>query len=132
MALNLTDVKKKKSIPIIQTQEILHIEKTEKNHSFKNMALLKPQAKEKVLKPWEHYDEVGNQTRTIVAQEAVRRAREIVRKNNLFAKKLRDKFQKIEEEHKEASTNGSQSSSKEEQFYEIKKPFFDIVRNLFN
>lgn len=46
--------------------------------------------KEKVLRPWQTFDQMGMQTRTSSAQEAVKRARRIVEKNNDIVSKLRD------------------------------------------
>lgn len=47
------------------------------------------QDKERVLRPWEGYEKLGNQTRTITAREAVKKARLIVDKNENMAKELR-------------------------------------------
>jgi len=40
--------------------------------------------KEKVLRPWENYDTTETKTRTLRAQEAVRKAQAIVKRNELF------------------------------------------------
>lgn len=45
--------------------------------------------KEKVLRPWETYDSLGIQTRTVTAQEAVRQARITVQKNNEMVENLK-------------------------------------------
>ena len=63
---------------------LLDIKKSKKN--------LKPgvfKEKDKALRPWEAYDTGANQTRTVGAQEAVRKAREIVENNNLMVQKLK-------------------------------------------
>ncbi len=48
-----------------------------------------PDQKEKVLRPWEAYESLGPQTRTVSAQEAVKRARQTVQKNNEFVENLK-------------------------------------------
>lgn len=37
--------------------------------------------KDKVLRPWETFDQLGSQTRTVAAQEAVKKAQMIVERN---------------------------------------------------
>ena len=67
MALSLNDLKKTK---------------THKNEpSF--------QDKERSLRPWETFDKLGTQTRTLAARDAVKKAREIVELNNSMVEKLR-------------------------------------------
>ncbi|EQC49128.1 hypothetical protein M899_0765 [Bacteriovorax sp. BSW11_IV] len=58
-------------------------------HSEKGRAT-RTELKERVLRPWETFDQRGLQTRTNQAQEAVKRAREIVEKNNLMVDRLRE------------------------------------------
>lgn len=48
-----------------------------------------PDQKEKVLRPWETYDSLGVQTRTVSAQEAVKQARITVQKNNEMVENLK-------------------------------------------
>jgi hypothetical protein len=45
--------------------------------------------KSRSLRPWESYDEIDCQTRTVGAQEAVAKAREIVKLNNKMVDNLR-------------------------------------------
>ena len=45
--------------------------------------------KPRSLRPWESYDEIDCQTRTVGAQEAVEKAREIVKLNNKMVDNLR-------------------------------------------
>ncbi len=45
--------------------------------------------KEKVLRPWETFDQLGNQTRTIAAKEAVLKAQKIVMKNNILVDQIK-------------------------------------------
>lgn len=45
--------------------------------------------KQKVLRPWEDYDSLGIQTRTVTAQEAVKRARLIVQRNEEMVENLK-------------------------------------------
>ena len=47
-------------------------------------------AKPRSLRPWESYDEIEGQTRTVGAQEAVVKAREIVKLNNEMVEELRE------------------------------------------
>jgi hypothetical protein len=45
--------------------------------------------KDKVLRPWEAYESLGVQTRTVSAQEAVKRAKLTVQKNNEMVENLK-------------------------------------------
>lgn len=45
--------------------------------------------KQRVLRPWETFDQRGLQTRTNQAQAAVKRAKEIVARNNAMVEELR-------------------------------------------
>lgn len=56
----------------------------QKNRSSNN------ELKQRVLRPWETFDQRGLQTRTSQAQEAVKRAREIVARNNSMVDQLRE------------------------------------------
>ena len=57
-----------------------------------------PDHKEKVLRPWETYDSLGVQTRTVAAQEAVKQARITVKKNNAMVELLKKNSYKPKEE----------------------------------
>jgi len=52
--------------------------------------------KERVLRPWETFEKLGAQTRTIGAREAVKSAREKVKSNNELVDRLRDGFVEME------------------------------------
>ncbi|WP_127714294.1 hypothetical protein [Halobacteriovorax sp. HLS] len=54
----------------------------------------------RVLRPWEGFDRLGAQTRTISAREAVKKAREKVESNNDLVQKLRQGFVELEESRK--------------------------------
>ncbi len=45
--------------------------------------------KDRVLRPWEAYESLGVQTRTVSAQEAVKRAKLTVQKNNEMVENLK-------------------------------------------
>lgn len=47
-----------------------------------------PFEKEKTLRPWENFDHTETKTRTLRAQEAVRKAQAIVRRNELFTMEI--------------------------------------------
>jgi hypothetical protein len=65
-----------------------------------------PDQKEKVLRPWETYDSLGIQTRTVSAQEAVKHARQTVLKNNEMVESLKKNSYKPKEiEVQRAKTN---------------------------
>ncbi|HLE11056.1 MAG: hypothetical protein A2504_01840 [Bdellovibrionales bacterium RIFOXYD12_FULL_39_22] len=49
--------------------------------------------KDKVLRPWETFDQLGNQTRTVAAKEAVLKAQKIVLKNNAMVEEIKRKYQ---------------------------------------
>lgn len=53
--------------------------------------------KEKVLRPWETYDSLGIQTRTVAAQEAVKQARITVQKNIEMVENLKKNSYKPKE-----------------------------------
>lgn len=55
--------------------------KTNENHF--------PVDKERVLRPWEGYDKLGSQTRTIAAREAVKKAKKIVEQNDMMVEDMR-------------------------------------------
>jgi hypothetical protein len=69
-----------------------------------------PDQKEKVLRPWETYDSLGIQTRTVSAQEAVKHARLTVQKNNEMVENLKKNSYnpKLKEDEK-AKTNNLQN-----------------------
>lgn len=54
--------------------------------------------KERVLRPWEGFEDLGGQTRTIIAQEAVRKARQIVERNNAMTQKFEEEWNRRKEE----------------------------------
>jgi len=66
-----------------------------------------PDQKEKVLRPWETYDSLGIQTRTVSAQEAVKHARLTVQKNNEMVESLKKNSYKPKEidDHKAKTNN---------------------------
>ena len=70
MALRLDDIQKKKVIKKVETKD----------------------NKVRVLRPWESFETLGNQTRTVGAQEAVLKAKKIVESNNSMVNNLRDGF----------------------------------------
>ncbi|ATH08540.1 hypothetical protein BIY24_11435 [Halobacteriovorax marinus] len=51
---------------------------------------------QRVLRPWEGFEKLGTQTRTIAAREAVKNARKKVQENNDLVDKLRDGFVELE------------------------------------
>ncbi|WP_372652753.1 hypothetical protein [Halobacteriovorax sp.] len=51
---------------------------------------------QRVLRPWETFDKLGAQTRTISAREAVKNARRKVQENNDLVNKLREGFVEVE------------------------------------
>jgi uncharacterized coiled-coil DUF342 family protein len=54
----------------------------------------------RILRPWEGFDKLGSQTRTLTAREAVKNAREKVESNNELVDKLRAGFVELEESRK--------------------------------
>jgi hypothetical protein len=84
----------------------------------KSLKSEKSGVKEKALRPWEGYDTYGNQTRTVGAQEAVRKAREIVESNDRMIRKLKIDVENGIEAHKDP--NGKNQSDLIDQ--EIKLP----------
>ena len=65
-----------------------------------------PDQKEKVLRPWETYDSLGIQTRTVSAQEAVKHARLTVQKNNEMVENLKkNSYNPNVKEDEKAKTN---------------------------
>lgn len=51
---------------------------------------------QRVLRPWETFDKLGAQTRTISAREAVKNARRKVQENNELVDRLREGFVEVE------------------------------------
>jgi hypothetical protein len=51
---------------------------------------------QRVLRPWETFDKLGAQTRTISAREAVKSARKKVEENNELVNRLREGFVEVE------------------------------------
>jgi hypothetical protein len=66
----------------------------------------------KLLRPWDDYDKLGFQTRTILAREAVKKAREIVKKNNSMVNQLRESFYKFKDENSDVSKKEGKSDKK--------------------
>jgi len=54
--------------------------------------------KDKVLRPWQGYEELGSQTRTLMAREAVKNAKLTVQKNNVWVENLKKRSYKPLEE----------------------------------
>jgi len=50
--------------------------------------------KEKVLRPWQGYEDLGSQTRTLMAREAVKSAKLTVQKNNVWVENLKKRSYK--------------------------------------
>ena len=69
-----------------------------KNKNLKET--VKDNEEQRVLRPWEGFDKLGSQTRTLGAREAVKKAREKVETNNDLVEKLRDGFVEIEKSRK--------------------------------
>lgn len=74
MAIGLNDIKKSKNSVRETKKEISHLED------------------QKSLRPWEGYDDSGTRTRTIMAQEAIKKAQNIVRNNEMMVKELKNNF----------------------------------------
>ena len=63
------------------------------------MAISLKDVKDKVLRPWQGYEELGSQTRTMAAREAVKNAKLIVQKNDVWVENLKKRsYKPIEEE----------------------------------
>lgn len=75
MALRLNDVTAKNKATRVKSNEI---------------------EEQRVLRPWETFDRLGAQTRTISAREAVKNARRKVQENNDLVNKLREGFVEVE------------------------------------
>lgn len=76
MAIGLNDIKKNRQKRVESTNSEVDLQVSEKKRS---------------LRPWESYDESAHRTRTLAAQEAVKRARIIVQKNNELSSTLLDR-----------------------------------------
>ena len=63
-------------------------------NSKKNLNKNQSGEKQKALRPWEGYDNYGIKTRTLGAQEAVRKAKEIVENNNRMISDLKIDLEK--------------------------------------
>jgi len=58
--------------------------------------------KDKVLRPWQGYEELGSQTRTLAGREAVKNAKLIVQKNNVWVANLKKRsYKPLEEKGRE-------------------------------
>ena len=66
------------------------------NKKSEKRQLPKSMHKSKVLRPWETFDQLGSQTRTISAKEAVIRAQKIVDRNNNLVEKLKSDIVKTD------------------------------------
>lgn len=80
----------------------------------KSLKSEKSGGKEKALRPWEGYETHGNQTRTVGAQEAVRKAREIVENNNKMIRKLKIDIGNGIEAHKDPNGKSESESMSQE------------------
>jgi len=59
--------------------------------------------KDKVLRPWQGYEELGSQTRTVAAREAVKSAKLTVQKNNVWVDNLKKRsYKPLNEKDSEA------------------------------
>ena len=96
-------------------------------------------AKPRSLRPWESYDEIEGQTRTVGAQEAVVKAREIVKLNNEMVEELREgvkSAEKLKELDRKLEGNTSFASnfkSTGKKPYKIKSKggIFGLFRDIF-
>jgi hypothetical protein len=95
VALSLNDIQKKKTIKKVDKDE----------------------NKSRVLRPWESFEQRGNQTRTIGAQEAVIKARKIVENNNTMVENLREGF--VGKETDQRLNKNLENRSKEFEFDNI-------------
>jgi hypothetical protein len=120
MAICLDDIRKSKN------------EKKEKKEVLKTRS----------LRPWETYESLGPQTRTIRAQEAVLRARKIVERNNEMVKALRGtkeiqtRFENIDlelEEGREISQDWKKNSMFNKRITKKKSPlvFLEMIFSFF-
>ena len=99
---------------------------------------IKP-VKPRSLRPWETYDEIEGQTRTVGAQEAVVKAREIVKFNNEMVQELREgvkSAEKLKELDKKLEVDASFSSNLKpsgKKPYKIKSRggIFGLFRDIF-
>ena len=95
--------------------------------------------KPRSLRPWESYDEIEGQTRTVGAQEAVVKAREIVKLNNEMVEELREgvkSAEKLKELDRKLEGNNSFSSKLKsigKKPYKIKSKggIFGLFRDIF-
>ena len=95
--------------------------------------------KARSLRPWESYDEIEGQTRTVGAQEAVVKARQIVKLNNEMVEGLREGVKsagKLKELDRKLEVNASFSSnfkSTGKKPYKIKSKggIFGLFRDIF-
>ena len=96
-------------------------------------------AKPRSLRPWESYDEIDGQTRTVGAQEAVVKAREIVKLNNEMVEELREgvkSAEKLKELDKKLEVNAAFPSNFKpsgKKPYKIKSRggIFGLFRDIF-
>ncbi|MCK5074238.1 MAG: hypothetical protein KAQ98_12480 [Bacteriovoracaceae bacterium] len=66
--------------------------------SRKKLQFVSDDSKKCLTKPWELFEEAGDQLRTFTAQEAVKKARRIVKQNDEQVSRLRSNARQIEEE----------------------------------
>lgn len=87
--------------------------------------------KKKVLRPWQGYEELGSQTRTLMAREAVKSARLTVQKNNVWVENLKKRSYKPSDE-KVPENLEVQLRLKVYKVYEFKKltGLFWYIRNI--
>lgn len=77
--------------------------------------------KEKIVRPWEKFEDQGNQTRTIVAQEAVRKAREIVERNNEMIHRFQESFEETLKKRPERAKSEDLEEDCEDYFVDTNK-----------
>jgi len=95
--------------------------------------------KPRSLRPWESYDEIDCQTRTVGAQEAVNKAREIVRMNNQMVEKLRtgiksaEKLKELDRKLEKGKLFLSSFNTSGKKPYKIKSKggLFGLFRDIF-
>jgi hypothetical protein len=95
-------------------------------------------AKEKALRPWQGYEDLGNQTRTVVAREAVRKAILTKEKNNIWIKNFKKKGEQVCRKNiskSELKKNGKLKIYKVTQLKKILGTFWSLgnmIRRLLN
>jgi hypothetical protein len=80
--------------------------------------------KDRVLRPWEAYESLGVQTRTVSAQEAVKRAKLTVQKNNEMVENLKKNSYNPKEKQ---NLNPEEKDNQKGIFYK----FLNFVKGIF-